>query len=418
MSDYSAEAEFDSLDSARVHAPGFETFSGVVDPKPNLFRSDLSIKGGQAEHGRLVEILESEGVDVHHLHEDLDAGGRLDELLSTDVEIQIENPSGSSRDLKAEIRSDLEEISTREKLRLVACNATITRHRHDIDEGEIDGRGFGNERRDGSTILIEEPLSNLYFQRDQQLLTAAGPVMATPAFETRRGEVRICRAAWESIGAPIVEDVPDGLTVEGGDYIPAGDFALLGISATVGGEEKSIRTSAAAAQHLLERDAIGHDEVALVEAPYEADQKQQRKQGSDKESAMEIMHLDTWFNIPMEGVAVAREPLVEETDVHVYHRTADGYEHTTTKNFAAYLESKGYIVIPVEFEERAIATNFLTLDDGVVLAARYADSENRTLDRMRQAGIDIVPDGEGILIDELRSGYGGIHCMVTPLNRT
>jgi len=416
MTDFSVEAEFDTLDSVRVHTPGFETFAGIVDPKPNLFRSDFSLEEAQNEHVKVVEILESEGIDVHYLHEDLSVDGRIDDLLA-DIDIQVENGSNSPEQIESELRSGIENLASREKIQLIACNATVTRHRRGRDSEQSDNLGLGSERLDQSSIAIEEPLSNLYFQRDQQLVTAKGPVMAAPSFPIRSGEVHICRDAWKSIGATIVEEVPKNLQIEGGDYIPAGDFALLGVSAAVGGKEKTLRTSTAAARHLLECDAFGHDEVALVEAPYEADQEQQSKWGSDKEPAMEIMHLDTWFNIPMEGIAVAREPLVEGTSVQIYHKNGEEYELTEIRNFAGYLEDKGYSIIPVEFEERAIATNFLTIDDGLVLPARYSDRENKTLDRMKKAGIEIIPNGEGIPIDELRSGYGGIHCMSTPLHR-
>jgi arginine deiminase len=426
MSSYTTKAEYHQLESVRVHPPGFEVFAGIVDPEPNLFRSDFSIEAAQKQHEAVVSVLKEEGIDTHYLHEDLAGSDRLEALVDT-INIDLDDVEEGRRErIRREIRSRLQSLSPNEKLQLVACNATVVRHgQKNTEQTRLDGRNIKKDRNDRTSLEFSEPLANLYFQRDQQIVTAKGPVIGSPAYSTREGELPIARAAWEEIGASIVCDVPSELQLEGGDYIPCGDFALLGVSAIVDGENKPLRTSTEAAEYLLERDVFDHDVIGLVNAPVKEDKQSHRDHGQQTETGMEIMHLDTWFNIAAEGIAVARKRLVEGTTVNLYVSDESGYTKQDELNFGDFLRSRGYSIVPVEYEERAIATNFLTLDDGKVFAPCFADengepdrSRNKTIGRMQDAGIEVVPNGEGLPIPALRSGYGGIHCMTTPLNRT
>lgn len=425
MTEYTAQAEYHDLESVRVHSPGFETFAGIIDPEPNLFRSNFSIEAAQEEHQRVVNTLREEGVEVHYLEEDIANGNQFESLLN-DIKIEFENIKESRQDdISNQIRSQLQALADREKLQLVGCQTTIVRHGETINgDSDTNFSGIQGDRVDKSSLRFAEPLSNLYFQRDPQIVTAKGPVLASPAFSTREGEVDIARAAWKGISGSIVCNVPADLQIEGGDYIPCDDFGLLGIAPPEGNENKQLRTSLEAAEYLLDHDAFGHDVVGLVEAPYEVDEQTHRENGKDVESAMEIMHLDTWFNVAADGIAVAREKLVNDTTIHVYKTNDNGYTKDREMNFGEFLRVKDYTIIPVEYDERAIATNFLTLADGKVLAACFADEDgdpdidrNKTIERMKDAGIEVIPNGKGLPISELRSGYGGIHCMTTPLNR-
>lgn len=426
MGEYTVRAEYHNLESVRVHSPGFETFAGIIDPEPNLFRSNFSIKAAQKEHEAVVRTLEEEGVTVHYLHQDIASGDRFEQLIDN-IDIELDSiEECRQEDVRQEIQSQFQSLDKSEKLQLIACHTTVVRHGgRPSKDSQTDSRGVEDARFEKSSLRFTEPLSNLYFQRDQQIVTAKGPVMGSPAFSVRAGEIDISRAAWEGIDASIVCDVPSNLCIEGGDYIPCGEFALLGVSAVVEGEDRPLRTSTEAAQYLLERDVFGHDMIGLVEAPYEAEQICHQEHKRDAETAMEIMHLDTWFNVAADGVVVARKKLVDGTTVHVYVSDGSGYTKEREANFGEFLRSKGYSIVPVEYEERAIATNFLTLEDGKVFAACFADDKgqpdsdrNITIKRMRDAGIEIVPNGEGLPISALRSGYGGVHCMTTPLNRT
>lgn len=433
MYDYRSEAEFDRLRAVRVHKPGCETFVGAVDPVPNLFRSQSSVANAQREHERLVEVLEANGVTVHHLCDDLAEGTTLDALLASRVRIDC---SDLPRDRRTATRdsmwNELLSLPPYEKLQLVGSNATLYRHRN--GSGKTGDHEFSVGRFDTTSIRFRQPLSNLYFQRDQQIVTDDGPVIGSFRNETRDAETGIAVKGWEAIGGSprphngLVEFFqPTDQTLEGGDFIPAGEFALLGISAFEGETEIPIRTTRGAGRTLLEADVMSYDEVGLVHAPRTADAEEQARKTNGAETAetdMEVMHLDTWFNIADEGVAVARKHLVDNTDVEVYGRTGTGYEHLRTIGFGEYLSEKDYRIIDVPFDERAVGTNFLTLDAGKILPIHYPDEDgeydpacNELIETMRAEGLDVVPDGVGIPLEHLRAGYGGVHCVTTPLRR-
>ncbi len=75
-------------------------------------------------------------------------------------------------------------------------------------------------------------------------------------------------------------------------------------------------------------------------------------------------------------------------------------------------------------EELPEGANFLTLDDGKVLAIYNSDENgdydseiNQTIEEMKEHGVEVVPDGVGMDLENLTTGYGVAHCMTTPINR-
>jgi len=426
-----AKAEYDRLKSVRVHRPGFETYLGIIDREPNLFLKQFSVRQAKQEHDEIVSILSNEGIDVHYLHEDLSSDGTIDRLLQERVDFDTSDIIQRRREAgldEKELLNRLMRLDPHSKLQVISCNSEIIRKGHGASEKEIGkgNYGLGKERFDSTSYRFREPMTNLYFQRDQQIVTDKGPVLGNFSFRTRQAEVGLAEAAWEAIGADIVHNITGEPKLEGGDYIPAGDFGLVGVSGVIDGKEEVLRTSLDAGEELLQNQVFDHDEVGLVRAPIKADKEVARQQKTDPnaESKMDVMHLDTWFNIADDGLAVGREYLIDNTDVIIYAQTNDGsYERVGTKVFGDYLREKGYEIIPVPYKERLVATNFLTLNRGKVfpicITGRdgYAPEQNKTIERMKEYGVEIVPDGTGLAIDALRSGYGGIHCMTSPIRR-
>jgi arginine deiminase len=143
--------------------------------------------------------------------------------------------------------------------------------------------------------------------------------LCAAATDTRRREREIVARAVDP-----VHRVSAG-PLEGGDYLPAGEFGLFGVSADRPDGERLVRTSRAAARELLAADAVGHPEVGLVRAPLAADRRSRaRHAGGDREAGMEIMHLDTWLNLAGHDLAVGRRPLVEAATVEVFLRDGEG----------------------------------------------------------------------------------------------
>lgn len=489
-----ATAEWHELESVRVHEPGFETFAGTLDAEANLFLEQFALFEARAEHERLADELERHGVDVHHLHEDLDRTGAMDQLLSSRVSFDLSEVAEEVRSEKRDqLRSKLRDSSAYDKLQAVAINATVVRHRP--EDGTVEGPNPGRYYAGG--LRVERPLSNLYFQRDQQFVTERGVVVCSMNKNTRRPEVEVVRATWNGLGADLpgeaeggdLEKDPDtGIVVadmstvdehevsdriaehagvqskevhvEGGDFVPAGDFALLGVSAKISAGEEypeygiaaedteyPFRTTYTAGHKLLTEDVFGTEEVALVRAPFEAAQNSGEYA---EEIDMATMHLDTWFNLVDEDLAVAHGPLLE-TEVDVYRAVQEGngrrtYELTNLEagersgdqlKFGEYIrDERGFEVVDVvehidEDDPAAVkalkaVTNFLTLGPRTVLPIRIAGEDGEEFEGVladfvgtlrEDHDVEIVPDGEGLAMENLRSGYGGVRCLTTPIRR-
>ena len=390
MNAHSVRAEHDRLNAVRVHRPGLELWSGSVDPGPNLFDAHVPPERARREHERLVTTLESAGVEVHRLAEDL-AGGDLDALVAEYVTLPE----------TVDLDGMLEAWTPREKLQLVLARARLERH------------------PDAATSLhVERPISNTFFQRDTTMVGDRGPVLCEMYEPVRRPEVPIVRRAWEAIGAEFAGEVADE-PLEGGEFLPVGEFALLGVSAEVDREEVVIRTSYEAGTRLLGSGAVGYDEVGLVRAPLEADRRQREEHGIESR----VMHLLGWCNVAAEGLAVVDATLARHATVDVYARDGDGYALDRSTTALDYLERRGYDVVDVSPTERW-PTNFLTVEDGRVVPlyepdadGEYRPENNPTIERLKERGVEVIPDGEGLPRGALTNGAGGIHCMTCPLGR-
>ena len=392
MSDFSVRAEFEPLEAVRVHEPGLELWSGAVDPGPNLFEDPVPPAQARREHRRIAETLAAAGVEVHHLADDLAAAGVLDDLVRERVTVPADGP---------DLEETLAALDAREKLQVALSRLALER-----DAGE------------STSLRLDRPISNVYFQRDTTVVGDRGPILCNMKEPVRRPEVPIVREAWEGLGADIVHEVTDE-PLEGGEFLPLGEFALLGVSALVDGEEAVIRTSYDAGRQLLDAGAVSYDEVGLVRAPLEADRRLQ----AEHDRGERVMHLLGWFNVAAEGLAVADVELARHAAVDVYVRSGGEYRKDRSTDVLSYVREQGYDVIDVAPSERW-PTNFVAVDDGEVVAlyepdadGAYRPENNPTVEALKARGVEVLPDGEGLPRAALTSGSGGIHCMTTPLYR-
>jgi arginine deiminase len=389
MPSFTVRAEFDRLTAVRAHRPGAELWTGALDPATNLFDASVPPRQARAEHERLTDALEAAGVEVHLLAEDLAAAGALDELVAEYVDL----PDGSS------VAEATASFDAHEKLELVLTQAKLTR---------ADGR---------TSVEFREPISNTVFQSDTVLVGDEGPVLCSMGEPVRQDELPVVRRAWEEYGAEFVHEMRRPL--EGGEFLPADEFALLGVSAEIDGEEEVIRTTYEAGREFLDAEAVGFEEVGLVRAPLAADRRHREEHGIGSR----VLHLLGWCNITAEGLAVADTTLAEAAEVEVFRKTADGYEFDRSTSTLDYLQDRGYDVIEMGPTERW-AANFLTVDDGVVVPMHVTDEDgeyvperNSTIEALKERGIEVRPDGEGIPEGVLTRGAGGINCMTVPLER-
>lgn len=392
MTDFRAQAEFEPLNAVRVHTPGLETWGGSLDPDGNLFEAPLPPDRARRDHERYIATLESAGVTVHRLADDLEGDGRLDDVVRERVAIETE---------KGNVDETLEALEAHEKLQLALANA------------RLDPNG---DR--APSVTIRDPISNIYFQRDTTILGDEGPILCRMASPVRQPEVEIVREAWEAIGAEIVHEARVG-PIEGGEFLPAGEFALLGVSGVVDGEEQVVRTSFAAGEELLEAGALGYDEVGLVRAPIAAERELRERHGGPSR----MMHLLGWFNVAAEGLAVTFPELAKAASVEVFERQGEEYHHASSPTLWDYLREKGYDVVEADWGERW-PTNFVAVDDSEIVAlydpdadGAYRPENNPTIESLRERGVSVLPDGTGLPNGPLTNGAGGFHCMTTPVSR-
>jgi arginine deiminase len=391
MTDYSVRAEYDPLNAVRVHTPGLELWSGGVDPAPNLFDTYLPPDRARREHKRLVQTLDAAGVEVHQLADDLASADMLDALVTKYATVPDE----------IDIDSVLTTFDAREKLQLALTKAQLDRHPNAA-----------------TSVQLSRPISNLFFQRDTTVLGDRGPILCEMYEPVRQPEIPIVRKAWEALGVEFIHEM-NGEPLEGGEFLPAGEFALLGVSAEIDGDEVVIRTSYDAGTQFLDHDAVGYDEVGLVRAPLETDRRLREKH----DTGSRVLHLLGWCNIAADGLAVLDTTLAQHATVDVYVKGSDGYtfDHATT--VLAYLDAKDFDIVDVSPTERWV-TNFLTIEDGCIVPLYEPDANNEyhpennpTIERLKERGIEVLPEGEGLPVGALTKGAGGIHCMTTPLSR-
>jgi len=428
-----ARAEWEPLTEVLIHRPGIEMFFGLLEPYSFLYERAFRVDEAVHEHAELEHVLSGAGVTVR----------RLRDLA---VEVEARRPEFVER-----VRADVERI-----VRYTGPRDMVDRSRRALrrDLATFDAETLFNilllrpsvrlERRAGDRgilpkVELDAPLANLYFMRDQQALTAAGFVLGRMSKPQRRAEPRLIGTLLRASGATIAGEVRAPGTFEGGDFLPMGEFALLGTGD---------RTNASGVRQLLGL-SLGFDEVGVVHQPAHP------ALPDDAPDPMIDMHLDTYLNVPGDGIAIGCAALLRAARVDVYRRARGGrlVRIQRKRTLAEYLAEKKFEVLPLStLEQMSYATNFLCLRDrkivavevegevdrvlaGLDLAARRDPHRYRALlalarrerDELRSGrgffphiapvrdrGIEVIP----LALQEITGGYGGAHCMTCVLSRS
>lgn len=345
------KAEWDSLKKVVIHRPGIEMFMGLLEPYGSLYERAFSRKGAREEHEFLERILKNDfNVEVLRLKDIiLDAADKKPNIRQKLIELAWESldyggdPSTVAR-AKEEFKRNEKYLDSQHFFYMTLINPLIF---FDKDEGSR------NIRLD---ITQRQPVSNLYFMRDQQFVTDKGVVICRMAKPARRKEPKITRFVWEEIlEVPIIKEIEAPGTIEGGEFIPFGKFALVGIGD---------RTNREAINQLLTID-FDYEEIGVVHQPLHplVDSKQP--------DPMINMHLDTYFNVASSNVVVGCELLLKNAKVEIYHNEGSGKYTKDSKemNLYDYIRKKGFEVVNITtLEQMAYASNFLCVRDCHILA--------------------------------------------------
>ncbi len=431
----SQAAEWLEAKKILVHTPGQELFMGVIHPEAALFESVFSLEEAAKEHRKFISELEEQGIEVKNLvdllqNADIDD---LRDLARESISFDLSHLHRSDRAEQVEYTHDVISKLSRAELVMAAIQRpVVTLKCADAKLGAKLGvrllskkmklaRSSSKRCPVNSFNLVASyqtrPLMNLYFMRDQTITTSEGVVITRLALPQRRYESDLVKLALNAMGmTPIHAITGRRATLEGGDFLPAGDHVFIG---------RGIRTNQAAIQQLMDNDVFGGKKVLVVEDPKEFREQQE-------------MHLDTYFNIidkdlvalvdhrnyEVEGEGCQRCPIVE-----VWEQGANGSYRKTREDlqFSTLLGELGYQIIRAsEQDQRAYGVNFLTVRPRKILAVGKLEcsdeepAEDETpcvtqeyVERLEEHGVDVT----WVDFSNLRLGYGAAHCTTQVVQR-
>jgi arginine deiminase len=425
-------AEWDTLQDVVIHRPGIEMFFGQIEPFAFLYERSFNMDLAIHEHDELRHALETTGARVHRLRslairlarEDPEIVRRLRNYAKKIV--AFEGAPSEVRRARQEFESNLADLGVQTLFNILVLRPSIYL-----------------DRKKGVRVIfprvsLDVPLANLFFMRDQQVASDRGLIVARMSKPQRRMEPTLTGTILEMAGAKIVHHVRPPGTFEGGDFIPAGRFAMIGV-----GDRTNLNGATQILQH-----GVGFEEVALVHQPAHP------LLPSDKPDPMIDMHLDTYLNFPGKRIAVGCLPLLKAAKVEVYQKSASGRYKRLSKspNLNEYLASKGFTIIPITtLEQMCYASNFLCVKDHNILAIEVekvvkkvmrnleakanADSHRygallhearQDLTRLKRSDQffphkrefqELSIEVTSLQLQEITGGYGGIRCMTCALNR-
>jgi len=378
-------AEWDTAKTVVLHRPGIEMCFGLLEPYASLYERAFSRYGARTEHARLENILRHEyGVNVILMKEALLAAADRDRSVRQRLVeaarrcILFCGDAGEAQKALADFERNIDAYDAGHFFNILLLNPGICRH-----------SGAGT-REIQLNITERQPLSNLYFLRDQQVITDRGIVMSRMAKPQRAREPQVMRIFWETMGCTVQAGITAPGTLEGGDFLPMKEFALIGTGD---------RTNRAGSDQLA-AGSLGFDEVALVHQPAHP------LLPDNRPDPMITMHLDTYFNVASSAVVVGSGLLMRNAEVEVRHRDGDRYVPEKTRtNLYDYIRAKGFDVIDLTtLEQMAYAPNFLCIRDGTILAVEVDRTVKEVLATL-SAKAAMNPERYGPLLSHAEKEY-------------
>lgn len=378
-------AEYQKAQVILMHTPGEELFQAVAHPAAGLFEDYLDVSKAAKEHEYYIGRLEHEGCKVYTINQILNDMSK-DSLAILAFQSLTYEPENYAYKHKV-----INEMSREDLIRCILYRPIIQLSETDKNTGL-------------EAVYRQDPLTNLYFMRDQSIVTPCGVIMGRMNSLQRASEVELVRYCYTHLGIrPIYQVQGEGAYLEGGDYFPCSTVSLIGCG---------MRTTQVAIDQLLDHDVFGHDTVVVVR---------------DHLFSQDQMHLDTWFNIIDQSLvtmchnrffAQPDEPEFVTCDIYVRNPNPYGTEnkyYTLAKEgmpFRQFLESRGMKILVINEEDAAnYGNNYLTI--GPRLICCIQGQSMRYAEMMRDNGVNVV----WIPGEEITKGYGAAHCMTQVISR-
>ncbi|MEM4058173.1 MAG: arginine deiminase family protein [Thermoplasmata archaeon] len=415
-----AKAEWQTLNEVMIHRPSVEIEYAMLTPKAFLFERVYRVQKAIEEHIKLEEILKQNNVQVYRLEHEIVKNAEYSGLFRDNIidylisKIRFYGNIKVKKDAEIELKKNIGNLDSKTLFDLMVLEPSI------VFKSNIGAIEY-------PSVYSNLPLANLYFMRDQQAVAGNGVIIGNMKMEQRKREIDLTMFVIKNIfGENNAFNIPKGAHFEGGDFMPADKFAIIGTGS---------RTDEKGALHAMKSGKIETDEILVVENPI---------YDFSKNDKMVNMHLDTYFNIAGDGLAITSTYLAKRAKAQIFaKRSAGNYENLGKTTLFDYLRSKDFNFIDLSIPEQlAYSSNFLTIKDKKIitvnvkkvierlLSIRAFDvaTENVVKKELEKIGNSIFPNRpdlkrEGIdfinadLI-ELTGGYGGAHCMTATLNRS
>ena len=412
------KSEWGRLNRVIMHRPGTEITYAMLAPKPFLFERPFNYSIAKREHENLQTVLEENDVHVDILEDLIVNGAEKNSSFRRKLEekiLSLVNFYGTSESME-NARKDMEKnIGYVDSLSLF--QALIMEPSIDLKEYVA---GIQYPR-----VYSNLPLANLYFMRDQQAVSS-GVLIGNMKMQQRKKETDITSFVFREILDAKIKRINSGF-FEGGDFMPAGDFCLIGTGN---------RTNEAGAEEAMNSGIFDFDRIVIISNPIYS--------FMDGHDIMVNMHLDTYFNIPAAGTVITSVELAKSAQARVYVRNSGNtYTEDSKTTLYQFMKDEGYNFIDLGISEQlSYSSNFLTVSDGKIIAidsSRVIEKllaenvfDSSTRDRIikdiqlrkgkmfpdsreiRESGVDVIK----IDLSEITGGYGGAHCMTSTIERT
>ena len=383
-----------------MHEPTDELFLGVIHPDAALFSDYFDIELAAKEHEAYRKALEKVGAKVLTVREILLEGtltkeGRpiegkeLSELRAFASKFLTYNTSKIPEEAKAQERYKrmiIDRANPKDLVKMIMLQPEIVLNYTESNTGF-------------AATYIQRPIMNIFFMRDQMISTAKGIVIGRMNSAQRQLECEIAEFCLNKIGFPPIYHITgENAYLEGGDFLPFGDYAFIG---------NGLRTTQEAIDQLMENDLLGCNKVVVVK---------------DVWDEQEQMHLDTYFNIIDRDLCTLSEDryLAAKSDsqylkIDIWERenANEPYRKAFSDiSFVDFIEDELKMkVIPIQrADELTYANNFLTVAPRKIMAVAGQSVELQDAFKTNFVDVTWVP------LSNLTKGYGAAHCMTQILD--
>ena len=424
MRDMGIKAEWHKLKKVMMHRPGTEIDYAMLSPRPFLFERPYRTRMAVEEHQELERTLRENGIHVEILSDFIMKKADSDDTFRKALEqkvlslVRFYGNIESAEAAQAELEKNLSILDSSTLFKIMTLEPAI-----DLKLDVAEGLEY-------PTVYSNLPLANLYFMRDQQAVAPGGVLVGNMKRKQRMREPEITEFVLrEAFKEKNLHRITGNGIFEGGDYMPANDFCLIGIGS---------RTNLDGALQALSSGYLDYGEVAIVENPIYNFMENLPK------DPMVNMHLDTYFNIAGDGIAVGSEELMKKAKVSVYPgKMEDELKPLLETTLYEYLKSRDFNFINLGVSEQlSYSSNFLTVANRRIVTVNVSNVLQRLLkehvfpdnverevvkDMEKKGKENLFPNRKEIKdlgienitvnLSELTGGYGGAHCMTAALER-